>query len=79
MTRHFEYLTKPLALKEKGMAITRKDILQGIADESAQELQQLGADGWEMVAAVPFASGSHGLLSNAMKTDTVLAFLKREL
>lgn len=76
--RAFEHATVVLKIKDKALALTRKDVLAGITDESAERLARMGAEGWEMVSAIPFSSGANGLFSTAMKTDCALAFFKRE-
>jgi hypothetical protein len=76
---HFQHATVILRFKEKGFAMSRKDLLEGLDGESAGQLDQMGAEGWEMVAAVPFSSGgaSMSFTGSANKTDAVLAFFKR--
>jgi hypothetical protein len=75
----FEHATVVLRLKEKGFAMSRKDLLDGIDVESASALEEMGTEGWEMVAAVPFSTGgaSMSFTGSANKTDAVLAFFKR--
>ncbi|BDU76259.1 hypothetical protein METESE_12170 [Mesoterricola sediminis] len=75
----YEHQAVALKIKDKVLAFTRKDILSGISEESSEVLDGLGNDGWEMVAAIPFSSGSGGLLSGPMRTDCVLAFFKRQV
>lgn len=77
----FEHATAVLRFKEKGFALSRKELLQGLDDESAKHVGVLGAAGWEMVSAVPFSSGggSMSFTGSANKTDAVLAFFKRQL
>ena len=69
----FEHATAVLHFKERGFALSRKDVLQGLDEESASHLAQLGTRGWELVSAVPF---TYGGMSEA-KTDAVLTFFKR--
>jgi len=77
MTR-FEHSVQVLRFEKKGFAITRKDILQGISEESSKELVRLGEEGWELVAVLPFSTGGVGLFSySAATTDAALAFFKR--
>jgi hypothetical protein len=76
--KKFQHMTIVLRFKEKALALTRKGVLQGIAEEDEAKLEMLGKEGWELVSTVPFSTGGTGFLSSAMKTDSVLAFLKRE-
>jgi hypothetical protein len=74
----WEHATAVLRFKEKAFAMTRKEVVQGMDDESAMSLAELGKDGWELVAVLPFSSGSAGLFSNSQaKTDAAIAFFKR--
>jgi len=71
-----------LRLEKKGLAVTRKDVLQGLSAESATQLRDLGNDGWEMVGVLPFQVGGVGLFATASTgtstgTDAALAFFKR--
>lgn len=77
----FEHATAVLQFKEKGFAMSRKDLLEGLDEESARHLAQLGRAGWELVSAVPFSSGGASLsfTGSIAKTDAVLAFFKRAL
>jgi len=78
LVARFEHSVVVLRFKEKGFTISRKDVLQGLADESAAQLRELGNDGWELVAVLPYSTGSVGFLSNAPSaTDSALAFFKR--
>ncbi|GEM_PF-1641496 len=78
-TGGFQHATAVLHFKEKGFAMDRKDLLEGLDEESAMHLAQLGMAGWELVSAVPFSSGgaSFSFTGSAGKTDAVLAFFKR--
>ena len=78
---HFEHASLVLRFKEKAFALTRSSLLQGLDEGSAYSLQQLGAGGWEMVAAVPFSTGgaSFSVTGSANKTDAVIGFFKRPL
>ena len=76
--KRFEHMTMVLKFKEKALAFTRKGVLQGIMEEDESTLAELGKEGWELVSTVPFSTGGVGFLTSAMKTDSVLAFLKRE-
>ena len=74
----YEYSVLVLRLEKKGLAMTRKDVLQGLSAESATQLRDLGNDGWEMVGVLPFQVGGVGLFSTASTgTDAALAFFKR--
>jgi hypothetical protein len=75
MTR-FEHTTAVLQLEKKLFAVTRNNLFQGLAEESAKTLGKLGAEGWELVAVLPVSSGSAGLTSFAA-TDAALGFFKR--
>jgi hypothetical protein len=74
----YEYSVLVLPLEKKGLAMTRKDVLQGLSAESATQLRDLGNDGWEMVGVLPFQVGGVGLFSAASTgTDAALAIFKR--
>ena len=77
----FQHATAVLRFKEKGFALSRKELLQGLDEESAKHLADLGIAGWELVSAVPFSSGGGSLsfTGSANKTDAVLAFFKRRI
>jgi hypothetical protein len=66
-----------LHLEKKSFALTRADVFQGLSKESAKTLAELGSDGWELVAAMPFSSGSAGLTSYG-GTDAALGLFKRQ-
>ena len=72
----FEHTSIVLHLEKKNFALTRKDVFQGLAAESAQALTELGADGWGLVAVLPVSSGSAGATSYAA-TDSALGLFKR--
>jgi hypothetical protein len=63
-------------LEKKSFAVTRKDVFQGLSEDSAKALAGLGSDGWELVAALPISSGSAGLSAFA-STDAALGLFKR--
>ena len=74
----FDHATKVFKFNEKGFAVSRQDLLQGLDDASSAVLIDMGNDGWELVAALPYSSGAVGFFSNTQsKTDAVLAFFKR--
>ena len=76
----YEYSVLVLRIEKKGLAMSRKDVLQGLSAESATQLRELGNDGWEMVGVLPFQVGGVGLFSNASTgTDAALAFFKRTI
>lgn len=75
----FQHATAVLHFKEKSWALSRKELLQGLDEESAKYLTDLGMAGWELVSAVPFTSGGVSLTFNVSKTDAVLAFFKRRV
>jgi len=70
----FEHTSVVLHLDRKNFALARKDVLQGFAAESAQALTELGDDGWELVAVMPYSSGS-GL--SIATTDAAIGLFKR--
>jgi len=72
----FEHTTVVLHLEKKNFALARKDVFQGLSEDSAKALGELGADGWELVAALPISSGSAGLSAFA-STDSALGLFKR--
>ena len=76
----WEHSSVILKLKEKkGLVISRKDVLQGIDDESVATLKDMGDDGWELVAVIPFMTGKIGMFADSKAgTDTLIAFLKRQ-
>ena len=49
-----EHTTTVLQLERKLFAVTRNNVFQGLAEESAKTLGQLGAEGWELVAVLRF-------------------------
>jgi hypothetical protein len=74
----WEHSILVLRLKEKGFAISRKDVLQGLDEASTASLIEFGRNGWEMIAVMPFSTGGAGMFSYAQgKTDALLAFFKR--
>lgn len=74
----FEHTVVVLRFEKKGFAVTRKDVLQGLSEESSTELIRLGEEGWELVAVLPFSTGGVGFFSYAASgTDAALAFFKR--
>ena len=77
--KKFEHMTMVIRFKEKALAFTRKGVLQGIDEEDETKLDTMGKEGWELVSTVPFSTGGTGMFTTAMKTDSVLAFLKREI
>ena len=72
----FEHTSVVLHLEKKDFALARKDVLQGLAAKSAEALAELGNDGWELVAVIPYSSGSAGLSSFAA-TDAAIGLFKR--
>jgi hypothetical protein len=67
-----------LHFEKKSFAMTRRDILQGLSADSGAQLRELGNEGWELVAVLPYTTGGVGLFSNATTgTDAALAFFKR--
>jgi len=77
MTR-WDHATAVLRFKEKGFALSRKDVIQGLDEESSSILRDLGNQGYELVAVLPFSTGGAGMFSNAQaKTDAAIAFFKR--
>jgi len=72
----FEHTSLVLHFEKKDFALTRKDVFQGLSPESAKALNDLGNDGWELVAAMPVSSGSAGMTSYAA-TDAALGLFKR--
>ena len=69
-TPRFEYTTVVLHVEKKNITLTSKDILQGLTEESARILSELGEKGWELVSVVSYSIG----ISYA---ESLLAFLKR--
>jgi len=75
-TTKFEHTSVVLHLEKKEFALARKNVLQGLAPESAKALTELGDNGWELVATIPYSSGSAGLSSFAA-TDAAIGLFKR--
>jgi len=71
-----DHTTIVLQLEKKNFALTRKDLFQGLSEDSAKALGRMGGTGWELVAALPISSGSAGLTSFAA-TDAVLGLFNR--
>ncbi len=72
----YEHTSVVLHFEKKNFAVTRGDVLQGLASKSASALAELGIEGWELVSVVPYARGGAFILGEA-GTDAALAFLKR--
>jgi hypothetical protein len=76
----WEHAVLVLEIKKKGFAVSRKGLLEGIAEESRAALEQMGNEGWELVTALPFMSGSVGMFSSSKtSTDAFIAFFKRQI
>ena len=76
----FEHTVLVLQLSQKAVSLSRKGVLQGLSDESAAEMRQLGSEGWELVSVLPFTTGGVGMFSSAApRTDAALAFFKRTI
>ena len=69
------HLSRP-PFQKKDMPFSRKDVLQGLSAETAKAISELGDNGWELVAALPYSSGSLGL-STFASTDAALGLFKR--
>lgn len=76
--RKYEHTTLVLRFDEKGFATSRADLLQGLAPASAKSLHDLGRDGWELIAVMPYVSGSTRVLRQP-GTDAAVGFFKRGL
>lgn len=74
--RKYEHTTVVLRFNEKTFASSRTDMLQGLAPASAKSLQELGRDGWELVAVMPYVSATTRLMRQP-GTDAALGFFKR--
>lgn len=76
----WEHSSVILKLKQKkGLVVSRKDLLQGLEDESIVVLKDMGDNGWELVAVIPFMSGKIGMFAESKAgTDALIAFLKRQ-
>ena len=72
----FEHTTVVLNFDKKNFAISRSDVLQGLAAKSAEALAALGGEGWELVAVLPFSKGG-AFVPGEASTDSALGFLKR--
>lgn len=74
----FDHAVLVLQLSKKAISASRTGVLQGLTEQSAAEMRQLGREGWELVSVLPFSTGGVGLFSSAAPaTDAVLAFFKR--
>ncbi len=72
----YEHTALVLHFGNKNFAITRSDLLTGLAAESAKALTELGENGWELVSVLPYSSGS-ALALRTPGTDAAIGFLKR--
>lgn len=73
----WEHAVVVLKISQKGFAVSRKDLLQGLEESSIGELREKGENGWELVSVVPISTASVGMFSNSKaSTDSLLAFLK---
>ena len=75
----YEHIAIVLHFDRKSFAMTRTDLLQGLTAESIVQLDNLGEDGWELVAVLPYTSGRTGLsvFSSTTETDAAMGFFKR--
>jgi hypothetical protein len=72
----FEHTTVLLQFAKKTFATSKKDVLTGLAPESANTLTELGSEGWELVSVLPYSAGGDLLLISA-GTHAALGFFKR--
>src|ERR1022692_762392 len=77
----WEHSSVLLKLQQKMVALSRKDILEGLDEESAQLLQEMGNGGWELVSALALSyGGATGMFAApTARTDGVLCFFRRPL
>ena len=54
MKTKWEYREVVLRLKTKMAVISEKNLLQGLMQDDSEELNKLGAEGWELVAVIPY-------------------------
>ena len=76
----YRYTTIVIRLDLKGFVFRKEDLLQGLAEESADQFTRLGNEGWELVSVLPCGSGkSHFLMpgGKASRKDSAIAFFKR--
>lgn len=74
----WEHKTMVMKFSEKGFAISRKDVFQGLNEESQKLLTEVGEEGWELVSVIPVSTGGAGFFSSTQaKTDAALGFFKR--
>jgi len=74
----WEYKTMVMKFSEAGFAVSRKDVFQGLSEDSKQLLIEDGEKGWELITAIPISTGGAGFFSsNQTKTDAALGFFKR--
>lgn len=75
----FRYTTIVIRLNMKGFVFRKEDLLQGLSEESADQLTRLGNEGWELVSVLPLSTGRTNFLLPARKTykDSAIAFFKR--
>lgn len=74
----YEHTSVVVHFEKKNFAVTRSEVLQGLAAESASALAKLGIEGWELVSVVPYSRGGAFILGEA-GTDAALAFMKRSV
>jgi hypothetical protein len=72
----YQHTSIVVQFDKKSFALTRSDVLQGLAAKSATALNELGNEGWEMVAVLPFSRGG-ALVPGEAGTDAAIGFFKR--
>jgi hypothetical protein len=72
----FEYTSLVLNFEEKSFSLTRAGLLEGLAAKSVKALNDLGADGWEMVSAIPYVGSAQRVVGQP-GTEATVAFFKR--
>ncbi|MEO5957802.1 MAG: hypothetical protein ABIZ49_04615 [Opitutaceae bacterium] len=72
----YEHTSVVLHFDKKTFAVTRSDTLQGLAAKSAESMRELGNEGWELVAVLPYSRGGMFVAGEA-GTDAAIGFFKR--
>ena len=76
----FRYTTMVIRFDRKSFALRNDDLLQGLAEESASRITQLGNEGWELEEQCsPAHRGELGFVfgGKISTADSAIAFFKR--
>ena len=75
----FQYTTIIIRFEPKGLAVRKENLFQGLSEESASQITQLGKEGWELVNIVPICRNKSGFFVTTGQTsgaDSAIAFFK---